>query len=66
MMTRLLQLRKSNDRGIALASAILIMFIVMGLSLILLGLVIMEVKPTLVNAKSTRTISAAQRVLTWR
>ncbi|GAA2521100.1 hypothetical protein [Rarobacter incanus] len=60
MMTRLLQLRKSNDRGIALASAILIMFIVMGLSLILLGLVIMEVKPTLVNAKSTRTISAAQ------
>lgn len=53
-------IRRDDDSGIAMASVIMLMIIVMGLSIIMLGLVIAQVKPTLVNAKSTRTVSAAQ------
>ncbi|GAA2248205.1 hypothetical protein GCM10010401_22590 [Rarobacter faecitabidus] len=59
-MNRLQSLRGHRDDGVAMATAIFLMLVVLGLSAILLALVIMEVKPTLVNAKSTRTIAAAQ------
>ncbi len=52
--------KQSDDRGVAMASVVLLMIVVMGLSAIMLGLVITQIRPTLVNAKSTRTVAAAQ------
>jgi len=60
-MTSLRKLvRSSNDGGVAMLSVILLMTIVTLLSMVLLGLVLAQVSPTLHANKNNRTLVAAQ------
>ncbi|MBO3102655.1 RICIN domain-containing protein [Cellulomonas fengjieae] len=49
-----------RDRGVALLTALLMIMIMSALSVLVLGLVVSQVKPTHFSEKSTRTIFAAE------
>jgi hypothetical protein len=50
----------NNESGIAIMSALMLMLIVTALSVLVLGFVLAEVRPTQFANKNTRTIAAAQ------
>ncbi len=50
----------NNESGIAIMSALMLMLIVSALSVLVLGFVLAEVRPTQFANKNTRTIAAAQ------
>ena len=52
--------RQDAESGMALMTAVLLIMIVGALSVLMLGLVVAQVKPTLFNAKNSRTIVAAE------
>jgi len=51
---------RRNQDGIALVSVLVLMLIITTLSVLVLGLVLSQVRPTLFTNKNTRTVSAAQ------
>lgn len=52
--------RADDERGIALMSAILLIGVVSMLAILMLGLILAELRPTLYANKNSRTVSAAQ------
>lgn len=52
--------RDGAESGMALLTAVLLIMIVGGLSVLMLGLVVAQVQPTMFNAKNSRTVVAAE------
>lgn len=56
----LLRVRKAQDDGYAMPTAILLIMVCTAVSVLMLGVITAQIKPTLFAAKNSRTISAAE------
>lgn len=59
-MLRALESGRRREGGFAMLSVILLVMVVSALSVLMLGVVVAQVKPTVFQAKNTRTIAAAE------
>ena len=60
-MLRALESGRRREGGFAMLSVILLVMVVSALSVLMLGVVVAQVKPTVFQAKNTRTIAAARQ-----
>ena len=60
MVQRILSRRAGADGGFAMLTVILLIMVCAAVSILMLGVVIAQVKPTVFEGKNTRTISAAE------